>query len=137
MKISGPNQVSSTSKAKGAGKAGGDGGFSKLLEGTSEEKEIGGLTGVSKIAGVFFQEVDENGKGKQRRKQLVDDANDILDELIKIRDSLLFGKISVSNLQSIQAKIEKIEADCDDPKLNELIEEVKIRAAVELAKLGF
>lgn len=135
MKVGGPGPVSGTSKAKGA-KVSSDGSFSTFLDAAGETKEASGAGGISKLAAVnFVNMVEPDGKG--RRKQLMDDADEILDELMKIRDALLIGNISVSQLQNMHAKILKMEADCDDPALNDIIEEVKTRAAVELAKLGF
>lgn len=136
MKISGPGSVSNVSKSKGAGKAGGDGGFSKLLESTSNEKEVSSLGGINKISAVnFINSVD--GDEKSRRRQLAEEGEDLLEELAKIRDALLFGNLSAERLRVIQAKIDRIETNCDDPTLNDIIEEIKTRAAVELAKLGF
>lgn len=135
MKISGPGAVSNVSKTKGAGKSGGDGSFSKMLDSVGEEKEISGTGGIGKINAVnFINSVDSDGKG--RRRELVEDADELLDELLKIRDAMLGGTLSAHGLRAVQARLEKFEANCDDLHLNEIIEEIKIRAAVELAKLG-
>ena len=135
MKISGPGPVSNIGKAKGVSKSGGDGAFGQMLDSIDEEKEVLGTGSLSRLNSInFINAID--GEEKSRRKKLIDDADDILDELGKIRDALLMGNLSIENLRSIQVKIGKIEANCTDTKLNEIVEEVKIRAAVELAKLG-
>ena len=134
MKVSGPGQVANVSKTKSANKAAGEG-FSKFLDSTSSENEVSGVGGVSKISSVNFINAVE-GDEQSRRRKLTEDGEDLLDELSKIRDALLIGNLSVERLRSIQSKVERMEANCEDPKLNEIIEEIKTRAAVELAKLG-
>lgn len=135
IKVGGPGSVSNVSKSKSAGKAGGDGSFSKMLDSASTE-ETHGTSSINRIAPVNFVSIVDGDEQGQRRRKLIEEADDLLDELLKIRDALLFGNLSPGKLQTIQAKLEKIEANCDNPRLNEIIEEVKVRAAVELAKLG-
>jgi len=135
MKVMVPGPVTNASKTKSAGKAGGDGGFSKFLDATDNEKEIGGTGAVNKIAAVnFINAID--GDEQSRRRKLAEEGEDLLDELTKMRDELLFGNLPPERLRAIHTKVERMEANCDDPKLNEIIEEIKTRAAVELAKLG-
>lgn len=135
MKISGPGPVSNQSKVGGS-KSGGGEGFSAFLDAASSKEEVNSSPGLSRIASVNFVQVIDSDE-KSKRRQMIDEGEDLLDELLKIRDALLFGKLSAEHLRGIEAKLAKIEANCDDPALNEIIEEIKIRAAVELAKLGF
>lgn len=134
MKIDGAGSIGGASKVKKTGSTG-DGSFSKMLDSIGGETEVGAVGGVSRISAVnFIQALD--GDERSRKRKMVDDADDLLDELLKVRDSLLFGNLTVQHLRAVQEKISKIEANCDDPTLNELVEEIKIRASVELAKLG-
>ena len=134
IRVGGPGAVSGVSKTKGAGKTGGEG-FSKMLDSVAEESPVSGAGGIGKINAVnFINSVDGDGRG--RRRELVEEADDLLDELAKLRDTLLGGNLSVGKLQAIHLKIEKIDSDSDNPQLNDIIDEIKTRAAVELAKLG-
>jgi hypothetical protein len=135
MKIDGAGGVGGAGKVKKAGGSSGDGTFGKMLDSIGGESEVGAVGGVSRISPIAFIEALD-GDERSRKRKMVDDADDLLDELLKVRDSLLFGKLTVQNLRAVQEKISKIEANCDDPVLNELVEEIKIRASVELAKLG-
>ena len=134
MKIDGTSAVGGAGKVKKTGSTG-DGTFSKMLDGIGGDAEVGALTGTSRINPISFIQAIE-GDERSKKRKMVDDGEELLDELLKIRDSLLFGKITVENLRGVQEKISKIEANCDDPALNEIVEEIKIRASVELAKLG-
>ncbi len=135
MKITGPGPVSNVAKSKSAGKSGGDGSFSKFLDSASNEKEVHNTSSITKINAVnFITSID--GDEQSRRRQLAEEGEDLLDELSKIRDALLLGNLSADRLRAISAKIARIESNSSDPLLNDIIEEIKTRAAVELAKLG-
>ena len=134
MKITGTSQVGGTQRTK---KTGGTGGadFSKLLDETDETEEAKPVTGIKSISSInIIQEVNPDG---QKKRQLVNKGNEMLDKLEEIRDSLLFGNISIGSLQNLQTIINGVETNNQDPQLAEIIEEIKTRAAVELAKLGF
>ena len=134
MKITGTGQISNIGGAKKAGKTGSTD-FSKLLEGANEAEESAAVTGVRTINSInVIQEVNPDG---QKKRQLIDKGNEMLDKLEQIRDSLLFGDISISRLQNLQKIIDGVETTNQDPALADIIEEIKTRAAVELAKLGF
>jgi hypothetical protein len=134
MKVDGAGGVGGAGKVKKTGSSG-DGSFGKMLDSIGGAEETHALTGTSRINAItFIQAID--GDERSRKRKMVDDGEELLDELLKIRDSLLFGKVTIEHLRSVQERISKLEANCDDPALNEIIEEIKIRAAVELAKFG-
>lgn len=136
MKISGPGPISNQQSKVSSSKAGGDGSFSKMLDAASSSSETAETGSISRTAPIAFVQVIDSDE-KSKKKQMVEDADDLLDELTEIRNEMLLGNLSAPRLRAIEAKLAKIEANCDDPNLNEIIEEIKIRAAVELAKLGF
>ena len=137
MKITGTGQVGGANRTK---KSGGSGGadFSKFLGGADEASEAAPAGGIRSIAAVsFIQEVEESDENGKKKRELVNKGNEVLDKLEEIRDSMLFGTISIGRLQNLQNIISNIENSNSDPKLEEIIEQIKTRAAVELAKLGF
>ena len=62
-------------------------------------------------------------------------GNDLLDQLDKIRMAILGGAISKDRLQDIARRLRERKITSDDPKLNDLIDEVELRVEVEIAKL--
>lgn len=101
---------------------------------TGGAKEVSGAMPTTPISALaMLNEVED---ATESPKKSVERGNDILDELEKIRDGLLFGGISVSRLENIQRMLASKEGMVQDPVLAEVIEEIEIRAAVELAKLG-
>ncbi|PIR31864.1 MAG: hypothetical protein COV36_06475 [Alphaproteobacteria bacterium CG11_big_fil_rev_8_21_14_0_20_44_7] len=133
MKISNLNSIGSTSKAKKKDKTSG-GNFSAFLDAEIEETQApASLMSVSAVS--FINEVGDIDP-EERKKQMIERGNDLLDDLEKIRDDLVFGTRSPAALQNILNKLEVKREKIDDPKLEELINEIEVRASVELAKLG-
>ncbi|MCH9020057.1 MAG: hypothetical protein IIA73_06805 [Proteobacteria bacterium] len=60
----------------------------------------------------------------------------MLDRLDEIRHALLFGAIPRHRLLALQREVREKRVAVADPRLNQLLDEIDLRAAVELAKLG-
>lgn len=72
--------------------------------------------------------------GKKRRA--VSHGNDILDRLEDLRAAILTGAVSKSKLIELAQMLrEKREAGLDD-ELNAILDDIELRAEVELAKLA-
>ncbi len=59
----------------------------------------------------------------------------VLDRLEEIRHGLLIGAIPKENLAGLAQTMRAQRRKSSDPKLNEIIEEIELRAEVEIAKL--
>ncbi len=87
-------------------------------------------------------EVDRvNGAGWANRIRLppvagVNRAEELLDQLDRIRVGILTGGISGATLQNIVNRLAKRRSDGVEPRLAALIDEIELRARVELAKLS-
>lgn len=79
-----------------------------------------------------LQEVDDslNGRAKARQR-----AADILDELDALRDGLLAGTLSRESLVRLTNLVRTRGPEVDDPRLKDVLDEIELRAEVELAKL--
>ncbi len=77
------------------------------------------------------QEVDDPADRPAKARQR---AEDILDRLDRVRHGLLAGDFSRRDLESLarSVKIEKLEVN--DPKLTEILDQIELRAEIELAK---
>lgn len=89
-----------------------------------------GAIGLGSLLGA--QEVDER---EARRHKAVKRARLTLDTLEQLRDALLIGLLPVSTLENLTKMIERERQDHDDPRLSAVLDEIEVRAAVELAKL--
>lgn len=135
-RIDSPRPLSSTTPSRRKDKAKKTSGssFSTHLgatEQTAGAQEAGSLGSVSGVWDI--QEVDDAleraSKGKLR-------AEDLLDKLDEIRLDLLTGALSQPSIQRLSHIVTAHRAEVDDPKLNEILEEIDLRAQVELAKFS-
>ena len=62
-------------------------------------------------------------------------GNDILGRLEQLRESLLFGRLSPENLRALVSALGQ-RPRRTDPDLDRIIDEIDLRARVELAKIG-
>lgn len=105
--------------------------FSKLLEGT-DEPEAPRATGATQSIDPLFATRHATDRSGRRAKQR---AEDILDRLEEIRVGLLTGAISRDRLQSLDDLVKQHREQVMDPRLTEILDEIELRARVELAKL--
>lgn len=75
-----------------------------------------------------FQQKDEKKLAKKNIKQM-------LIILEKIRDDMIEGNINIDYLNNLEDIIYRTKENFDDPQLNQILNEVELRAAVELSKL--
>jgi hypothetical protein len=87
---------------------------------------------VTALSSLFF---DDNHR-QNNQKEAVIYGNDLLDQLDKIRISLVTGSIPKDDLVHLIKTLENRPQLEMDPQLENLIREIETRAAVELAKLG-
>lgn len=118
-----------------SGKAGktGSSDFSKLLDETAEASGASGVAGVQSVDSVFAaQEVgDREGSARRAREQ----ADLMLDRLDDIRHGLLMGAIPRDRLHQLAEAVRHQREAFDDPRIVEILNEIELRARVELAKL--
>ena len=138
MKIEGPQQqvnLTRINRARSSG-ASDKAAFSKELCESSETEESAYTTDALPLAGIDtllgLQEVDDvlvnTGRAKRR-------ALNILDRLDDLRLQILEGRISPERLASLAQFANSRRATVTDPKLLEVLDEIDLRAQVELAKL--
>ncbi len=137
MKISGTGPIRRTSesgrpKKKGAGK-GAD--FATELDEAAADK-TSAVSGTGPLAAVdallSVQEVTDSTKGRTRGAVR---AQFMIDGLDEIRQGLLIGAIPKSKLAALVEVVRGERDQADDAKLSALLDEIELRAAVELAKL--
>lgn len=104
----------------------------------AEEGEVAGtsgVVGVSALSGLLgVQEVEEDGERASRRR-LAQRGADILDKLEEIRRDILAGAVPRDRLENLAQSLRQRRVNVTDPRLIEIIDEIELRAAVEIAKL--
>lgn len=71
------------------------------------------------------------------RQENIDYGYELLDKLDKLKASLLTGTISHQDLVELDQILTSQKLQTTDPKLKEILKEIEIRVAVEIAKHGF
>lgn len=71
----------------------------------------------------------------ERRKRQARRGQDLLDGLDRLKAALLSGTVQVSELERLKAMLTSRRESTDDPRLDEILAHIELRAAVELAKL--
>jgi hypothetical protein len=134
MRVDGNSPIRSTAGRRGEKPAGsGTGSFAEAL-GSEPTTATSQAAPATALGGLFaLQEVPD--ATAQRRKALAR-AGHILDRLKEIQQGLLEGSIDRAGLADLAASVRVARAAVDDPQLADLLGEIELRAAVELAKLS-
>lgn len=133
-RIEGPGSIRSSSPVRRTSKAGKAEGssFSKHLEESEGASATGATSAIGSISGVLdIQEVDDAlaraARGKLR-------AEDLLQKMDELRLDLLAGNVTPASLQRLTEVVKTRRAEVEDPALGEILDEIDLRAQVELAK---
>ena len=134
MKIEGTGGVKNTGKANKKKTNKSDGTFSLFTTEKTETKS--GVTGISPLASIdsllSVQEIDSNFAMERE----IEHGNNLLDSLEDIRMGLLNGSFSPSQVQNLINNLQHRRNDDIDDELKEIIDEIELRAEIELTKIS-
>lgn len=138
MKID-PTATSPIASVRRADKRGGkdDGAFAKSLDSGQRAPQTRGNSPAASAGGIdallALQEVPDavSGRAKARRR-----AESVLDRLEELRMALLFGELPVSLVERLAQEAAELRTTTTDSRLQAVLDEIELRAQVELAKLG-
>jgi MoaA/NifB/PqqE/SkfB family radical SAM enzyme len=107
--------------------------FDSLLISEQKIDPVASTNRISSVdAVVGMQEITDDNKDERGAKNR---ANLILDKLEDIRMGLLLGEIPKSNLEELSKVLKVARENSVDSKLLEIIDDIELRAKIELAKL--
>lgn len=137
MKVEGPGNLRGGASVRRSGKADGTsgGGFAKQLSGETPAAAAGvnAANPLNVVTSVLaLQEVDDAAARASRGKKR---AQEMLDKLDEIRHGLLAGILPQQKLIDLARVVQTRRVQVDDPRLAEILDEIDLRAQVELAKL--
>ncbi|HCZ15414.1 MAG TPA: flagellar assembly protein FliX [Candidatus Accumulibacter sp.] len=138
MKVEGPGRTNTT-KPTGKTRKTGEGGFGTLIEEgpeTSESQGAGFTQSVNSIDALLTLQGAEDAASEEAGKRARKRGQDLLDQLDRVRIGLLTGDLSRATLQSLTETAARHRDRVMDPKLAEILDEIDLRAQVELAKFG-
>jgi hypothetical protein len=136
MKITGTGSLQSSAPIRRKGTVGRSGATSFAGE-LTDDSPVQGSSGLGDVGGVStLLTVQEIGDPIAERKRAVRRGQDMLDRLDELRHGLLMGSFPAEKLDSLLATVRRQHDRVADPRLREVLREIELRAAVELAKLG-
>ena len=134
-KVGSSKQVASTKKKRSAANAGD---FAEQVRGSGAVSGAQALDGAGAVGTVdavlAVQEVPDATDGRSKGV-LFQYGGDLLDRLDELRLAILAGVVSKERLTELAQKLRQKRQETNDPRLNEIIEEIELRAEVEVAKL--
>ena len=138
MKVEGPNRTATTDKTKRKpGVQGSDGAFSDMME-TGETSESASASMTQSIASLdsllALQGADDPAE-RAARNRMRARAGNVLKELDRIKMGLLLGNLTVGDVIDIADVVASHREKIMDPALTAILDEVDLRAQIELAKM--
>lgn len=130
MKITGPGSVTQNRKTERKKAVGGED-FGAFLDRAGETEGAQASAPVIPAAFVPLFEAQDDDTGGKAAKQ----GKELLDALEKLRMGLLTGRMPKAELENLGRMMKSARATTSDPQLAEVLNEIEVRAAVELAKL--
>jgi hypothetical protein len=136
MKIEAPTKASQTLAPKRASGFGG-GGFTlpqiDAARGTNSAQATGAMSSLTGLDALMaLQQFEEVG---ERRKRAARRANGLLETLDGLRVAMLSGATPAATAANLAALLNEHRDTVDDERLESLLDEIDLRAQVELAKL--
>jgi len=130
--VSGTRKSGSRQKVEGSG-------FADLLDqtvgGVDDGSAVEGTVSLSGVEAILAtQAVDPDG-GMRARARLARRGEDILDRLESVRLGLLSGSLPKEDLVDLAQLVRSKREEGIDPRLGAILDEIELRAEVELAKL--
>ncbi|MCB9979373.1 MAG: flagellar assembly protein FliX [Rhodospirillales bacterium] len=139
MKIEGPSGPKSSTPTRRTGKASGSGGsFDALIGGADEASGAAPAQSSSAIARVdallTIQAAEDPAQGAAR-KRMRKRSESVLKALDSIRLSMLGGNLTVGHMIDVADLVAAHREKIGDPQLAAIMDEIDLRAQVELAKM--
>jgi hypothetical protein len=77
----------------------------------------------------------ETDTPQERRRRATRRGQDLLDGLDRLKAAILGGRVAPQDLRAVASRLAERAGSSGDPRLDGLMAEIELRAAVELAKL--
>lgn len=134
MEIKGTSNVDRAVMRRAAAKSGSSGSTFSLSEASEPQAQpMSGSSPLTALDSILaLQEMEDATQGRSRGLKR---GQDLLDMLDQIRDGLLSGGIPRETLSKLAQAVSQRQDGFADPQLQGVLDEIELRAQVELAKL--
>lgn len=138
MKIDGPKSAQGASKSKKSGASGdaGDVDFSQYVKDAGAGAQGASATqSIAQLDALLAVQETEDSTQKPAKKRMQQRSHTILDKLESIRIRMLSGNLTVGHMVDVADVVATHREKIDDPRLVSIMDEIDLRAQVELAKM--
>ena len=135
LEINGPRKVEAAPVRRASRSTGGSDTTFKVSDpiDTPRAQVVSGPGPIAAVDNILMlQGVDDSASGRSRG---LTHAENLLDMLDEVRDGLLAGGIPRMTLNRLANAVSRRQEGFADPKLQNVLDEIELRAKVELAKL--
>lgn len=133
VEIKGPGRIETSAIKRKAPATGAGSGFSVSETPESHGQIVAGPGPIAALDSILMlQGLDDSTEGKSKA---VAHGEQLLDLLDSVRDGLLAGEIPRATLNKLAAAVTRRHDSFADPKLQDVLDQIELRAHVELAKL--
>jgi hypothetical protein len=133
MEIKGPNRVETSAIKRRAPAGAASGGFSVSDTAETHGQIVAGPGPIAALDSILMlQGMEDATDGRSRG---LAHGENLLDLLDSVRDGLLAGGIPRATLNKLAAAVTRRHDGFADPKLQDVLDQIELRAHVELAKL--
>jgi hypothetical protein len=136
MRVETRQPIQSAGNVAGARRPEGGAGFS-LGAAPGSPASAGAPAAAATLAGLdaVLLLQTESETPQERRRRSAQRGQDLLDGLDRLKAALLGGRVAPHELRAIAGRLNERAGPTGDPRLDGLMAEIELRAAVELAKL--
>jgi len=137
MKVEGPDKSRQASQTKKKERvSSGDGTFGSMLTEAAKEADAASAAhSVARVDALLSVQAAENPTERAARRRMHQRGDNILNELEKIRMGLLTGGLTVGDVMNVADVVAAHREKVMDPKLTAILDEIDLRAQVEIAKI--
>ena len=137
MKIEGPSKAGKTSKTGKVDKTRqADGSFGDMVAQAAHEASSTAATqSIAKVDALLAVQGVESATDREAKRKMRARGDQILRQLDHIRLGILTGRLSAGELIDIAAVVASHRQQIDDPAMNGVLDEIDLRAQIEIAKM--
>ena len=109
--------------------------FSQYIKSGQEASSVSTARAITNVDSLLAVQAAEDPTERAARRRMQDRSDKIIDGLEKIRLAMLNGTLTVGHMIDIADIVASHREKIQDPKLTDIMDEIDLRAQVELAKM--
>lgn len=138
MKVEGPKRGDGVSKGKKSSSSAGGEDFSQYVTGGASESPSASAThSIAQLDVLLAVQAAENPTERAAKKRARMRADNVLGKLEEVRIAMLGGNLTVGHMLDVADVVASHRDKIHDPLLTAIMDEIDLRAQVEIAKMRY